>query len=258
MGRFGIRAELLSKSPRKAIQRAAKLGFGAVQLTAGGELGPDELSRTGRRELRRLLASHGLSLSGWFYPMKYGLADETELERRLAELRQTLVLSYETGAPFVITSAGRVPADPEHPARKLMREVLLDLADFADKAGGTLAIETGTEPLEVLATFLTDLDRGTLRINYDPAALRIKGYDPLAGFDAAVPLLVHCHAWDVTIDASTETGQVVPLGQGAVPWSEILDLLEEADFTGWVVIDQLPQAGPEAASAALQYLRSIR
>ncbi len=258
MLRFGVRAELLSKSTRTAIRRAASLGFGAVQLTASGELHPDELSRTGRRELRHLLATHGLSLSGWFYPMRYGLADETELERRLEELRKTLIMSYETGAGCVVTSIGRVPRDPDHPARKLMGEVLLDLAEFADRAGGVLAAESGTEPLEVLAEFLAGLDRGTLRINYDPAALRTRGYEPTAGFSAAVPFLVHCHAWDVTVDASSETGQVVPLGQGVVPWPQVLGLLQEADYTGWIVVDRLPESGPEAAGAALQYLRSIR
>jgi len=257
MLRLGVRAELVASSARVAIRRAASLGFGAVQLTARGELHPDELSHTGRRDLRHYLAAHGLSLSGWFYPMRYGLGEQIELERRLDELRKTLQMAFETGAGCVVTAIGRIPSDAEHPARQLLQEVVADLGAYADHVGAVLAVETGTEPGEVLAEFLAALDCGSVRVNFDPAALRIKGYDPLAAFEALVEFIVHCHAWDATIDAASETGQVVALGKGIVPWPEIQRLLQEAAYQGWVIVDQLPSSGPTAAEAALQYLRSI-
>ncbi len=259
MRRIGIRAELLGKDLRRAIRRAAELGFEAVQLDVAGEVAPDRLSRTGRDDLRKYVSSLGLRLSAWHYPARLAHDVGLRVEEHLETLTKVFRLAFETGAPIVVTALGRIPTDPAHPARAQVEELLEDLARLADHWGAVVALETGTEPGETLAELLRAVDSPALRCNYDPANLYVKGYDPLAAFEPLVDFIVHCHAWDARLDAVSETGTVVPLGSGEVPWPEIARYIREAAFQGYVIVEQLGNAAPadRSARAALQYLRRI-
>lgn len=258
--RVGIRGELLSRNIRRAIELARQLGYSAVQLDAAGELAPDQLSQTGRHDLQRFVASLGLQLSAWVFPARLAPDVDPAIEKRLRDLAETLRLAYQTGARLVIVSIGRVPSDPEHPTRKVLIEFLTDVAQMADRLGATVAVETGNEPGEVLAELLRVVAAPTVRCNYDPANLFVKGYDPLRAFEALHEYVVHCHAWDARPDATGDGGTPVPLGRGDVPWPEILRYLREAAYTGCVVVEQLGQGvrPTEGAREALEYLGKIR
>ena len=52
---IGVRLESLGLPLPPALDEAARLGVGGVQIDAVGDLSPDRLSQTGRRELRHLL-----------------------------------------------------------------------------------------------------------------------------------------------------------------------------------------------------------
>lgn len=258
--RIGIRPELLGGNLRRAIERARQIGYETLQLDAQGELAPEQLSQTGRQDLTRFIRSQGLQLSAWQFPVRLAPDVDPHIDGRLQQLAATFRLAFQTQAPIVVASVGRIPADPEHPTRRILHEFLTDVAGLADRWGAVLAIETGNEPGEVLAALLRDVGAPTVQCTFDPANLVVKGYDPLAAFETLYDRIVHCHAWDARLDATSDTGTVVQFGTGDVPWRELVNYLREAAFAGSVIVEKL-ESGTQAAQAAtvaLQYLKRIR
>ena len=60
--KLGLRLESLGLPFRQALAATARMEVAGVQLDAVGELAPDRLSATGRKEMRHLLRSYSLKL----------------------------------------------------------------------------------------------------------------------------------------------------------------------------------------------------
>src|SRR5262245_42353571 len=143
--RIGVRLESLGLPLRKALAEVEKMGVGGVQVDATGDLSPNALSETGRREFRNLLRAHNLELTALGCPLRRGLDVPEDLQPRIENVRKVMTLCYHLGARVVIVEAGRVPDDPKSPAGALLTESLDALARHGDKVGVTLALETGRE-----------------------------------------------------------------------------------------------------------------
>ena len=61
--KLGVRLESLELPFRRALLEAQRAGVAGVQFDAAGDLAPDALSQTGRREIRVRLQSHDLELA---------------------------------------------------------------------------------------------------------------------------------------------------------------------------------------------------
>ena len=149
--KLGVTLESLGLPIRRGLIEARRLGLTGLQLDAVGELAPDKLTDTGKRELRHLLRSSGLELTALNCPLRRGLDEPANLQPRIDRIRQVMALSFELVARVVIVQAGGVPAsgsspdDPAEPRAALLRESLLALGQFGDRTGTTLALETGLE-----------------------------------------------------------------------------------------------------------------
>jgi sugar phosphate isomerase/epimerase len=236
--KIGIRVESLGLPLRRALQEAERLGVAGVQVDAAGELGPDRLSQTGRRELRHLLRSHNLELTALGCPLRRGLDTAENQQARIDHVRKVLALSYDLGPRIVIVQAGRVPEQDDDPRAGLLREALLALGQYGDRVGARLALETGLESGEVLRRFLDRLDTGGLGANLDPANLLINGLDPYAAARALRGRIVHSHARDARQAAANRAAQEVALGHGDIDWMLMVSVLEEIDYRGWLTVER--------------------
>jgi sugar phosphate isomerase/epimerase len=236
--RIGIRLESLGLPVRKGLQEAERLGVGGVQVDAVGDLAPDNLTQTGRREFRHLLRTHNLEPTALGCPLRRGLDVAANQEARIDHVRKVMALSFDLGARIAIVQAGRIPDDPAAPTAVLLSEALLALGQYGDRVGAVLALETGLESGEVLARFLARLDTGGLGVNYDPANLLLGGFDPYESARALHGRIVHAHAKDARVASASRAGQEVPLGHGDLDWMRLLGVLEEIDYRGWLVIEQ--------------------
>src|SRR5438132_2830708 len=113
--KLGVTLESLDLPVRRGLFEAQRLGLTGVQVDAVGDLAPDRLSDTGRREFRHLLRSHGLELTALGCPLRHGLDTPTNLEPRIDRIRQVMSLSFDLGPRRVIVEPGRVPDDPADP-----------------------------------------------------------------------------------------------------------------------------------------------
>src|SRR5581483_11555184 len=176
--RIGIRLESLGLPLRRALAEAGRLGVSGVQVDAIGDLAPNALSETGRREFRHLLRAHNLELTALGCPLRRGLDSTENQQPRLEHVQKALSLSFDLGPRLVIVQAGAITDDSNQPRMHVLRESLQALAHHGDRVGATLALETGLEDGAVLAAFLDRFDTGSLGVNLDPANLLLHGFDP--------------------------------------------------------------------------------
>jgi len=236
--KIGVRLESLGLPFRRALQEASRLGVAGVQLDAAGELAPDKLSQTGRRELRNLLRSHNVELTALGCPLRHGLDDPQNLEPRIEHVRRVLTLSYDLGPRIAIVQAGPVPDEPTAPGGRFLQEALLALGQFGDRTGVRLALETGQEPAETLGKYLDGFDCGSLAINYDPANLFINGFDPYGPVGSLAGRIVHAHAKDARRTTANRAAAEVAMGHGDLDWLRLADLFREVEYRGWVVVER--------------------
>jgi sugar phosphate isomerase/epimerase len=236
--KIGIRLESLGLPLRRALAEAARLGVSGVQVDATGDLSPNALSETGRREFRHLLRSHNLELTALGCPLRRGLDSTENQQPRIEHVQKVLSLSFDLGPRIVLVQAGAVTEDPKDPRMHILLESLRAIAQHGDRVGSTLALETGLEDGAVLAAFLDSFDTGGLGVNLDPANLLLHGFDPYISIQTLGRLIVHTHAKDARQASASRAAQEVPLGHGDIDWMSFLGKLEEIEYRGWLAIER--------------------
>jgi L-ribulose-5-phosphate 3-epimerase len=229
-----------------------------VQIDAAGELAPQRLSQTGRREFRNLLRAHNLELTALGCPMRRGLDVAERQEERIDYLRDVLALSFDLGPRIVIAEAGKIPEADADLRMVLMTEALLALGHHGDRVGATLALETGLNTGEVLRKFLGRIDTAGLGANFDPANLMMHGFNLYDSARVLGEKIVHGHAKDAREAGASRTAEEVPLGHGDIDWLMCLGVLEEIGYRGWLTIEREGGNNRVAEVAAgVQFLRRL-
>jgi sugar phosphate isomerase/epimerase len=236
--KIGICLEALGLPVRRAVAAAQKLGVAGVQIDAVGELSPNRLGESGRRELRHLLRSHGLELSALRAPLRHGLDVPADLQPRIDRIREVMALSRDLGAGIVVAEVGRVPDSAEDVRAPFLNEALLALGRHGDRVGAVLALETGLESGEALSGYLATFDTGGLGVNYDPANLLLNGFDPLAQVAPLAGRIVHAHAKDARSGGASRAAREVPLGAGDIDWLALCGTLAAADYRGFLAVER--------------------
>ncbi len=257
--KLGVRLESFGLPLRQALVQASRLGIAGVQLDAVGDLGPDSLSQTGRRELLHLLRSYNLELTALGCPLRHSLDALERQQDRIDHIRKVMTLSFELGPRIVIAAVGKVPvADDTSDRAARMSEALLALAQNGDRTGTTLALVTGFESGAVLRAFLDRFDSAGLGVNFDPANLLMRDFDPYASAAALQGKVVHCHAKDARKETVNRAAQEVAVGHGDIDWLRLAAVLEEIEYHGCMVVGrESATATVEEMTEAVGFLRRI-
>ncbi len=234
---------------RDQIHQAARLGARGVVLEAIGEIGPDRLGETGRRDLRRILRTSELSLIAMHLPTRRAFDTVEQLEDRLARADRAFAMMYELGCNLALVRVGGVPGEADPARHEVFRGAVGELARRADHRGVRLALEAGGEPGAVLRGFLDQLDSPTLGASVDPGALLRLGLDPVAMTLELNTKLAHAYATDATgagasrLALSSHRDGFPP---GVLDWENYLGSLEEIDYRGFLTI--WPEPGSDVAA----------
>lgn len=256
--RIGIQLASLRQPFKQALQTAKRLGAQAVEIDARGELKPEDLTGTALRQVRKMLDDLQLKVSAVGFRTRRGYNVLEELDRRVEATKQAMRLAYDLGASVVVNQVGRVPDKPEGPLWQMLVEVLSDLGRHGQKIGALLAAETGSESGEDLARLIQALPLGSLAVNFDPGNLVVNGHSVVDAARRLGPHIRHVHAKDGVRDLAQGRGLEVPLGRGAVDFPELLGVLEEHQYNGYLTIEREPSGNPTyEIEQAVRYLRSI-
>jgi sugar phosphate isomerase/epimerase len=255
---LGVRLDPAS-SLRDQIRQAASLGAKGVVIEAGGEIHPERLGESGRREVRHLLRSVEMSLIALALPTRTPYDRLDDLDARLQRADRAFALAYDLGTRLVVVRAGAVPPETEAERRVIFSDVLGELARRADHRGVRLALETGTEPGSVLRAFLESKGSPALAASLEPAALLAHGIDPVVTARELGPWVAHAYAHDASTPGPRLVVAANPRGSGFRPgtleWEEYLGMLEEINYHGFLTAWPEPGRLREQLPALIERLK---
>jgi len=256
--KIGVCLEAMGLDLRAGLPQSARLGLGGVQVNAVGELSPDKLGDTGRREVRNLLKTYHQQITALNCPLRYGLDVAENQQPRIEYVRQAMSLAFELGSRTVIVPCPKLPGEGEDVRATLLREALEDLGRHGDRVGVVLALEIGLDAPEATAAYLGTFDVGSLKVNYDPANLFVNGFDPVKGVIPLHKLIVHTHARDVRKTSLSGGAKEVRLGAGDIDWLSYVATLSVVEYHGWLTIERESAPDPVAdVKAAAEFLKRV-
>ncbi len=256
--KVGVQLASLQLPLRQALLAARELGAEAVEIDARRELKPEDLSHTGVRQVRKMLDDLNLRVSAVSFRTRRGYHVADDLEARIAATRRALRLAHDLGSSVVVNHIGRVPPEADTDATSTMIQALSDLGRFSHKEGAFLAAQTGTESGAELAKLIARLPPGAIGVDFHPAELILNGHSPAEAIRSLAPHVMHVHANDATRDLSLGRGIEVPLGRGSAEFPELLAVLEEHQYRGYITVERRDADDPiREIGQAVEFLRNM-
>lgn len=231
--RFAVAARCLKLPLREALPAASALGVQGVQFDVREELPPTALSETGRRDFLHLVSELGLSIASTTLPLRHPLYAPHELDRRVAAVRKAMEFTSQLRARTLCLRIGRIPTEADAPDRKLIRELLADLAAYGNHVGVALALTPVNDAAEPLRDLLAEIQTGPVGVDFDPAHCAMTGRSTTEWLRTVHPFVLHVQLRDGVRELDG-AGVECAVGSGAVDWVELLALLGEMDYAGWL------------------------
>jgi sugar phosphate isomerase/epimerase len=266
---IGVMLNNLERDRLRAFAVAAQLGFRYVHTSALPEAwlcGPErEQYVAAARASGLVVATMFIGFDGQSYAdlptiaRTVGLVIPELRDHRCAVALQYSDLAQDLGVTALGMHLGFLPAPGQADYAALVSAVR-GLLDSLARRGQALHLETGQEPAGVLLRFYRDVDRPNLGVNFDTANFILYGTDsPLSALEVLGPLVrgVHCKDGTQTSEPGT-LGADVPLGQGDVPFCQVLQRLHDLGYRGPLIIER--EAGPNVVTdilAARSYLTGL-
>ncbi len=247
---LGIRLDP-ARPIRDQIRDSARLGARGVVIDAIGDLAPNRLGETGRREFQHLLRSVELKLIALNLPTRRPFDSIDQLDDRLNRAESAFTMAYELKTNLVLARVGGLPPESDAIGRETFVGAVRELGRRADHRGVRLAIETGADAGESLRALLDGLASPGLAASLDPAALLQHHHDPIAVTRALGHWVAHAYATDATSSSLVSLSRRGGLPAGALDWSEYLGTLEETNYRGFLTIWPDPNRDPGAQFKAI-------
>lgn len=172
-----------------------------------------------------------------------GLVPADTRAARLQEMKEISDFARLLNVDTVGLHIGFVPHDRSGDDYKALLDCTRDLLDHLKNNGQQLNLETGQETADNLLSFIEDVSRDNLFINFDPANMILYGMgDPIAALEKVGKYVrsIHCKdaKWAAEDVRGTEWGQEVPLGDGDVGMKNYLQTLKKIGYTGPLTIER--------------------
>ena len=277
---IGVMLDSFKVDVATALDKAVSVGASGLQVYATyGELAPENMSPSKRRDFLARVKDHELTISALCGDLGHGFGDADLNPGLIEKSKRILDLAKDLETDVVTTHIGVVPKDPAHPRFAVMQAACKELATYADSLQAHFAIETGPEEAATLKAFLDTLESRGVAVNMDPANfVMVTGDDPVQAVYTLKDYIVHTHAKDgrrlfykdpeIVYGIKKEIKDVsdtivegasfieVPLGEGDVDFTNYLKALNDIGYTGYLTIEREVGDNPEAdIRKAVQFLK---
>ena len=263
--KIGAMTSSFRKPFYEALEASAALKVDGVQIWATnltyydpehavGELDPELTTEDDKRKLKEALGRLGMEITALCGDLGRGFVKRDHIGEDVEKTKRMMDLARSLGVKVLTSHIGRIPGDRNDPGYRTATEALEEIGAHGDEIGVMFASETGPESGAALAEFLRGLKTKSIRANYDPANMVMRGFEPVQGARDLADLIVHTHAKD-GIGPGPNRGEV-PLGEGEVPWPEYLRTLKEIGYDGYLTIER--EVGEDPAADIVTAARFLR
>jgi sugar phosphate isomerase/epimerase len=291
--KIGIVAAALSTDPREAAARARPLGFAGLEFDAyTPQVSLPDLSQSGRREFRHVLSSQDQELIALRADLgNEGFGPGADVDRALARLDRAMEAAAGVSTPLVCVDLGPLPeparaapprpkvdpaaagliiiptaaeiqaaAQPEPEVKgdpafeSAVDSALAELGRRADRYGAIVAFRADLASFAALDRALGAADCPWFGVDLDPVAILRDRWDIDEVFSRLGPLVRHVRARDAVAGQDQRT-KPAPIGGGHTNWEQLLTLLDEAAYTGWLCVDPLEL--PDRVTGARQAVKHL-
>jgi len=255
--RLSVPVATLAHDLRKGLRMARDLGVHAVELDARHGLDPDQVTSTGRRQIRKWLGDEGLVVSAIAFPTRGGYGDPDRLEGRIAATKAALQLAYDLGSRVVLNHVGEIPPADDAGCRLLV-DVLSDLGTWSHHVGATLCAEAGRAAPADLARLMAALPEGSLTCDLVTGSLLVHGHNPVEAVEILGSHIASVHATDAVAGPFAGRGRAVILGTGQVDFPPVFATLDERHYDGWISLEPVePRQAQSELGDAIHFLRAL-
>ncbi|TDF93023.1 sugar phosphate isomerase/epimerase family protein [Paenibacillus piri] len=286
--KVGVMVDSFGIGVREGLLKAREVGADGVQIYAvSGEMDPQNLNATARRELKQYIEGLGLEVSALCGDLGgHGFQDRKANPEKIETSKRILDLALELGTQVVTTHIGIIPDDPGSEVYDALQSACEELGQYAKSMGSYFAIETGPEPAAHLKAFLDTLSTNGVSVNFDPANMvMVTGDDPVNGVYLLKDYIVHTHVKDgirlrevdprivygalgfdpmahehiAQMAAGGDSFREVPLGKGRVDFDRYFAALQEIEYGGYLTVEREVGEQPEAdIRKAVQFIRAYK
>jgi sugar phosphate isomerase/epimerase len=262
---FGTKAMYDSTELLKLVEKAASMGFKAIQI------GPmtDYIGIEGER-LRKTLDCLGMERNvhvGGIFDAESFTTEEQEYRRMQEQIRGGVTLCSEIGATLVSVHPPffqrTIEVDDEflRKARRRFGRLLKGEVDSASQKKVRVAVESFCyspfifHDLKELSQFIEQFPPQELGILMDAGHL----YQAGINLDEAVRLfkrrLLDIHIHDAIRDKNYREATHLPIGKGTIDFRKLTDLLRQVNYDGWLTLEV--KGSEQEIVRSREYLESL-
>jgi inosose dehydratase len=233
---------LANGSTADAVHDISAAGYDGIELFDGNLM----QYRDAPEDFVRLLDEAGLRLVGVYSGANFIFPDV--LGEELARIELAAQLAGELGAQYLVVGGGAQRTEGTDAADYERLAAALDAVDDIADDHGLVAtfhphMTTIAETPEQVATVLAD---SRIALCPDTGHIILGGGDPAELIARHADRIPYVHLKDV----DPETGNFVPLGEGALNLDAVMAALREADYDGWITIELDAWDNPAGAARA--------
>ncbi len=157
-----------------------------------------------------------------------GLRRDEVWESTLDNAKRVGDIAAEMELPLVTFHAGFIPEEQCGERRRMLDRLHILTEEFVNR-GLVLALETGQERADNVASVLIELSFEELGVNFDPANMILYGKgDPIEAMKTLQPWVQQVHIKDAVATKVAGTwGTEVVVGEGDVDWKTFLELVPD-------------------------------
>ncbi|WP_162532230.1 sugar phosphate isomerase/epimerase family protein [Candidatus Scalindua japonica] len=242
--RTGIVLESFRLRIKDGINVASTLGFKGIQIDATQrEIAPENISQTGRRELKRILDMNRLCICALRGELGAGFTNHNEFDYIIQRTKEIINLALDLQTAIITVQIGSIPTDQGTTHWHALNTALSEIGQHAENYGCRLAVKASYVNYSTLKDFLKSLHTDGVKVIYDPASLMTNNLDPIKGVYELHEYIVHTNLWDTR---QTEEGRQieVPIGDGIIPVEEFASSLDSTGYYGFYVINSKTMQNP--------------
>ena len=214
---------------REYFDTASRLGISLVELNCRPDV-PNharvDFDKQDIAEVQDCADDEGLQIAALSTSNNFAQSDPSLLTSQVAQLRRTIELAAEFGAPYVRTIISP-ETKPAPPILEISLRKLQEAAKFADSLDICLAVENGHGPLgspQQCLKIMTQLTADPVGLLYNPANFARMGHNPTEALELLGEHICCAHLcdWD---------GQsFCPISQGKIDWAKLISLLDKTSL----------------------------